>query len=175
MSPAKFPADHEQARRVINGAHPSPLRINKDSLVIQKPSSSHAATKQQNPIIIHTHSPKIIHTQARDFMALVQKLTGVSRTIDDTAQLEPRKIIKTKCSEGENNSWRIKPDDNKSSSVVNDENCGGGGGFSVSPIFNPKDSPNREMKCSLIQQSLLEQISSLAMDNDTIGHFKNLF
>ncbi|KAI6677059.1 hypothetical protein NL676_037855 [Syzygium grande] len=30
------------------------------------------------PIIIYTHSPKIIHTKARDFMALVQKLTGFS-------------------------------------------------------------------------------------------------
>lgn len=28
------------------------------------------------PVIIYTHSPKIIHTKARDFMALVQKLTG---------------------------------------------------------------------------------------------------
>ncbi|KAI3433215.1 VQ domain-containing protein [Psidium guajava] len=31
------------------------------------------------PVIIYTHSPKIIHTKARDFMALVQKLTGFSR------------------------------------------------------------------------------------------------
>jgi hypothetical protein len=32
------------------------------------------------PIIIHTYSPKVIHTQPDDFMSLVQKLTGSSDT-----------------------------------------------------------------------------------------------
>nr|GMC69489.1 VQ motif-containing protein 20-like [Ipomoea batatas] len=33
----------------------------------------------RHPVIIYTHSPKVIHTQPKDFMALVQKLTGFSR------------------------------------------------------------------------------------------------
>ncbi|KAL7091003.1 hypothetical protein ACP275_12G078100 [Erythranthe tilingii] len=91
---------------MINGSRPSPLRINKDSHAIHKiPSSSSydpnpdqnpsaaaaakhhggggALSKRQQPVIIYTHSPKVIHAQARDFMALVQKLTGKSRAEGD--------------------------------------------------------------------------------------------
>ncbi|CAJ1932409.1 unnamed protein product [Sphenostylis stenocarpa] len=68
----------------INGPRPSSLTINKYSHLIRKPSSSShvALTKPQsnNPIIIHTKSPKIIHTKPRDFMALVQRLTGMSNS-----------------------------------------------------------------------------------------------
>ncbi|KAK2635191.1 hypothetical protein Ddye_029983 [Dipteronia dyeriana] len=87
MSPAKLHDDHNnhpirRSSDQINGPRPSPLKLNKDSHTIQKPtSSSSLAPPQQHrngPVIIYTHSPKIIHTQARDFMALVQKLTGHS-------------------------------------------------------------------------------------------------
>lgn len=64
----------------VNGIRPSPLRINKDSHVIQKSSSLHKVKQEQNqqrqPVIIYTHSPQVIHTNPKDFMALVQKLTG---------------------------------------------------------------------------------------------------
>ncbi|XP_038893302.1 VQ motif-containing protein 8, chloroplastic [Benincasa hispida] len=53
----------------INGPRPSPLLIHKDSRFIRKP-------QLRQPVIIYTHSPKIIHTQPKDFMALVQRLTG---------------------------------------------------------------------------------------------------
>ncbi|KAJ7954108.1 VQ motif-containing protein [Quillaja saponaria] len=79
MSPAaKF---HEQSKKemIINGTRLSPLKIHRESHIIQKSSSSNHQ-QQRKPIIIYTHSPKIIHTQARDFMALVQKLTGMSRS-----------------------------------------------------------------------------------------------
>ncbi|KAE9589424.1 hypothetical protein Lalb_Chr21g0308871 [Lupinus albus] len=70
----------EQSKNMINGPRPSPLKINKDSHLIRKPSVSD--TKQHNqrrvPIIIYTQSPKVIHTTAKDFMALVQRLTGMS-------------------------------------------------------------------------------------------------
>ncbi|KAL7171195.1 hypothetical protein ACSBR2_035940 [Camellia fascicularis] len=57
---------------VINGSRPTPLRIiNKDSHVIHK-------QRNQQPIITYTKSPKIIHAKPRDFMALVQRLTGLS-------------------------------------------------------------------------------------------------
>ncbi|KAH7852369.1 hypothetical protein Vadar_024017 [Vaccinium darrowii] len=66
-------------------SYPSPLKINKDSHFIKKPptspppaTSSAAKPPHRQPVIIYTHSPKIIHTHPRDFMALVQKLTGQS-------------------------------------------------------------------------------------------------
>ncbi|KAK7306927.1 hypothetical protein VNO77_39561 [Canavalia gladiata] len=62
---------------VINGSRPSPLMINKNSHLICKPSSH---KKQRNPTIIYTQSPKVIHTKPRDFMALVQRLTGITHS-----------------------------------------------------------------------------------------------
>ncbi|XP_059645819.1 VQ motif-containing protein 8, chloroplastic-like [Cornus florida] len=124
MSPAKFYDDHEQAARkdvqMINGPRPSPLRINRDSLVIHKPyvNNHHHQQQQQNPVIIYTHSPKIIHTQARDFMALVQKLTGPTRSQNESsAPSQPQK--------GEDNRKPVvRQDENKSSSATREENCG---------------------------------------------------
>ncbi|KAM3380360.1 hypothetical protein P3S68_005933 [Capsicum galapagoense] len=63
----------------------SPLKINRDSCNIKKSSSSLFVNHQQaegqehhHPVIIYTHSPKVIRTNPRDFMSLVQKLTGLS-------------------------------------------------------------------------------------------------
>lgn len=137
MSPTRFQND-EHAKREINGIRPSPLKINKESQVIQKPSSSSSSDipeklQQRQPVIIYTHSPKIIHTQARDFMALVQKLTGLSRS---------EKVTPNTSSDGKNNSKKTRSrDDNESSSVVTEDNCCNGGGgapissSSASPIF----------------------------------------
>ncbi|GMJ04753.1 PIGMENT DEFECTIVE 337 [Hibiscus trionum] len=71
---------------MMNGVRPTPLKINKESHLIQKPSSSADQQKRAGPIIIYMHSPKIIHTQARDFMALVQSLTGLSRSDHEVNQ-----------------------------------------------------------------------------------------
>lgn len=87
MSPSKF-TDGDITKGGINGQRSSPLRITKESHLIQKPSP---ARQQQQPVIIYTHSPKVIHAQARDFMALVQKLTGLTRTPDDNKPTESRK------------------------------------------------------------------------------------
>ncbi|XP_038876677.1 VQ motif-containing protein 20 [Benincasa hispida] len=122
---------------------PPPLKINKDSHLIRKsssssntssPSSSSSSTTslvngvkppQRHPVIIYTHSPKIIHTHPRDFMALVQKLTGMSRSDDEASTKATTKSV------DENNKGSKKAvvnDDNESSSVVTtDENCCGGG------------------------------------------------
>nr|XP_043632992.1 VQ motif-containing protein 20-like [Erigeron canadensis] len=40
----------------------------------------------RRPVIIYTHSPKVIHTHPRDFMALVQKLTGYTPPPEDPQQ-----------------------------------------------------------------------------------------
>ncbi|GAU14819.1 hypothetical protein TSUD_50310 [Trifolium subterraneum] len=65
--------NYEQQKKIIlNGPRPSPL-------MIHKPNSSRKPQRVV-PIIIYTQSPKIIHTKAKDFMALVQRLTGMSPT-----------------------------------------------------------------------------------------------
>ncbi|KAJ0989157.1 hypothetical protein J5N97_007513 [Dioscorea zingiberensis] len=84
------------APRETMAARPARLKIHKDSHNIQKPSSSSSSSSstaatnsisnshaRQHPVIIYTHSPKVIHTQARDFMALVQKLTGLSHSDEE--------------------------------------------------------------------------------------------
>ncbi|CAL9781793.1 unnamed protein product [Musa acuminata subsp. burmannicoides] len=93
--------------REINGSRPAPLKIHKDSHLIHKASSSSSSSsstststttttttsshqqQRHHPVIIYTHSPKVIHTQARDFMALVQKLTGLSRSAADDDSSSP--------------------------------------------------------------------------------------
>ncbi|PIN22539.1 hypothetical protein CDL12_04732 [Handroanthus impetiginosus] len=99
MSPSKF-HNREVTKGVIHRPQ-SPLIVSKDTHKIHKscspsPSfSSHQqvfensrATKQPvrrqpQPVIIYTHSPKVIHAKAHDFMALVQKLTGLQRSEDE--------------------------------------------------------------------------------------------
>ena len=86
MRPAsKFHVLHEHPKKVvINGPRPSSVRINKDSHLIRKPSSSSTSVvlhkQERDPIIIYTQSPKVIHTKPRDFMALVQRLTGMANS-----------------------------------------------------------------------------------------------
>ncbi|XVE75199.1 hypothetical protein DITRI_Ditri12bG0076500 [Diplodiscus trichospermus] len=120
---------------MINGLRPSPLKISKDSHFIQKTSggvvslaAAASHSKQQGPVIIYTHSPKIIHTQARDFMALVQKLTGFSRS-DDVNETGPSRPRKNKAED--NSVAGCLQEENDSSSAVTDEN----GGLAVSDAY----------------------------------------
>lgn len=147
MSPVNSHEKSSCSRKdvMINGLRPSPLKISKDSHLIQKPSSQAAAPasapppKRQGPVIIYTHSPKIIHTQARDFMALVQKLTGFSRSDEVINEAEPSRPPRNKNKailEGNIDMKLIgsvngRQEDNDSSSALTDEN---GGGFSISGV-----------------------------------------
>ncbi|KAJ0973340.1 hypothetical protein J5N97_021299 [Dioscorea zingiberensis] len=63
-------------QRELQGPRPTPLRLSKDSHKIKKSQTNEALPKQ--PVIIYMASPKIIHTNPRDFMSLVQRLTGTS-------------------------------------------------------------------------------------------------
>ncbi|KAL2462986.1 putative VQ motif-containing protein motif-containing protein [Forsythia ovata] len=72
---------------------PSALKIKKASHFIKKsPESFNGTSKPQprQPVIIYTYSPKIIHTNPRDFMTLVQKLTGLSHSNDDQYSPTPK-------------------------------------------------------------------------------------
>lgn len=94
MSPPHFQGYNQQiimSRRINN--NPA-LKINPGSRFIKKSSPPPPSPPLQpsppldgpmatsggprHPVVIYTHSPKIIRTHPKDFMALVQKLTGYS-------------------------------------------------------------------------------------------------
>ncbi|KAK6921183.1 VQ protein [Dillenia turbinata] len=130
--------DNQQPKRQLQA-----LKINKESYLIKKPSSSSSSSsssgsslsnvmatssrpqQQRHPVIIYTHSPKIIHTHPKDFMALVQKLTGLSQSSEDMAPLKSENNNESWMSEDDSkhgNDKGIINDDNESSSVITDEN-----------------------------------------------------
>ncbi|KAK7251620.1 hypothetical protein RIF29_34967 [Crotalaria pallida] len=89
MSPSTSRPKTEINNNLINKG----LKTNRVSYSIKKTSSSSSSSsplppippppsnkpqQQRQPVIIYTHSPKIIKTHPEDFMALVQKLTGLS-------------------------------------------------------------------------------------------------
>ncbi|XP_057480495.1 VQ motif-containing protein 20-like [Actinidia eriantha] len=144
MSPTQFHEHQQQPKREINTGNintfSSPLKINKNSHFIKKspsPLSSSSSSvsssitraavtttkphHRHHPVIIYTHSPKIIHTHPRDFMALVQKLTGLSHSsVDHRPPPQPKQELTSE--DLKNNHGPT--EDNKLSSVVTEENCG---------------------------------------------------
>ncbi|XP_024045332.1 VQ motif-containing protein 20 isoform X2 [Citrus clementina] len=118
-----------------NNNNSPPLKINKDSHFIKKSSASASASvslppSHRHPVIIYTHSPKIIHTHPRDFMVLVQKLTGLSRSSDDNSTEKCNGSSEEENNDSNNNnikSCKIAGMDDESTSVITtDENCSGG-------------------------------------------------
>ncbi|ESR54225.1 hypothetical protein CICLE_v10023791mg [Citrus x clementina] len=137
-----------------NNNNSPPLKINKDSHFIKKSSASASASvslppSHRHPVIIYTHSPKIIHTHPRDFMVLVQKLTGLSRSSDDNSTEKCNGSSEEENNDSNNNnikSCKIAGMDDESTSVITtDENCSGGNiddgqvnsCFVPPPIFEP--------------------------------------
>ncbi|CAK7349715.1 unnamed protein product [Dovyalis caffra] len=97
-----------------------------------------AKPPQCQPVIIYTHSPKIIHTNPKDFMALVQKLTGLSRSEDDPIpQVKHENGNRVLAKEESKNVKIVGNDDNESSSAITDENCGSIGDGQVNSCFMP--------------------------------------
>ncbi|KAK4430221.1 hypothetical protein Salat_1322800 [Sesamum alatum] len=81
MSPSKFQDSEVTTKGVINGPRPSPLRINKDSHAIHKPSSSCSSHQPVNENSAHlTSGPK---QKAAAAAAAESKLTGLSRSEDE--------------------------------------------------------------------------------------------
>lgn len=147
----------------------SSLKINKDSHFIKKsPSMSSSSSspmangvaaattkpQQRHPVIIYTHSPKIIQTHPRDFMALVQKLTGLSKSEKDL-QAAATKSPKIEPNEDEQRNHHMNKspnkgimisDDNESTSVITDENGSNSMGDGhvnscfVPPVFDNQNS-----------------------------------
>ncbi|KAK4747647.1 hypothetical protein SAY87_014233 [Trapa incisa] len=80
---AGFPPPGKSPRRELQGPRPPPLSVQKDSHKARKPPVAarpppHASLPPRQPVIIYTVSPKVIHTNPSEFMALVQRLTGPS-------------------------------------------------------------------------------------------------
>lgn len=94
------------------------------------PRGGNGAPHHRQPVIIYTHSPKVIHTQPQDFMALVQKLTGLCRTEEDRdgqppppSQRPKREPSSLDDPEDNKNQFKITiSDETDSSSVITDEN-----------------------------------------------------
>ncbi|XP_031120611.1 protein MKS1-like [Ipomoea triloba] len=79
-SPPENCAAGRSPRRELQGPRPTPLKVRKDSHKIRKPpaapATQHPKPPPPPPVIIYTVSPKIIHANPSEFMALVQRLTG---------------------------------------------------------------------------------------------------
>jgi len=147
---------------------PSSLKIHRDSHAIKKLSSPNTSSssasvssfaaprikslhhnhqQHRGPVIIYTHSPKVIHTNPRDFMSLVQKLTGMSSSDEGERPVDQstgppiydkigscgphmsisglKRIAQGLGNDNNNNTTKNSSnnDDNESSSVITDENC----------------------------------------------------
>ncbi|PON82225.1 VQ motif containing protein [Trema orientale] len=84
----------------LQGPRPTPLKVNKESHKIRKPPP-HPPLRQphpppagdyhqrQEPVIIYTVSPKVIHASVSDFMSVVQRLTGPSPVGSPSGALSP--------------------------------------------------------------------------------------
>ncbi|KAE9615388.1 hypothetical protein Lalb_Chr04g0254691 [Lupinus albus] len=157
--------EYSKKKLVINGQRSSPLKINKNSHLIHKSSSSSSKSHKQerNPIIIYMQSPKIIHSKPQDFRALVQKLTGMTPTkknvLDITASLvqhqpltEASENFVSSLSDDSNNSIKLQEYETSSGSLTHDgetcvkeepyiqDNHSDILGFSDMPLFTPNSS-----------------------------------
>ncbi|KAF7819882.1 VQ motif-containing protein 20 [Senna tora] len=140
MSPTRF---HPKREILTHNHHtalcPPPLKIHRDSHSIKKSSSTSSASStlvnkpiQRHPVIIYTHSPKVIHTHPRDFMALVQKLTGLHRSDNnnnnDAGAADPpppppqQQPAKQEGGGAENYKKACANEENETSSVITEEN-----------------------------------------------------
>lgn len=176
MSPSKFQDSEATANgMMINGSRPSQLRINRDSHSIHKSpeNSSHSSVQKHStkrPVIIYTHSPKIIHAKARDFMALVQKLTGLSRSEDE-------KTVKSESGSnkdddeikdcGGGGGKNVGYEDNESSSVLTDEKFEPETKHDFSAVSPMSNSPllalnSNEFLCSLTPNSMFQPTNPIS-------------
>ncbi|XP_058763205.1 VQ motif-containing protein 8, chloroplastic-like [Vicia villosa] len=129
--------NYDQQQKInINGPRPTPL-------MIRKPNSSHK--QQRVPIIIYTQSPKIIHTKAQDFMALVQRLTGMTTTNQALPrQQEVSENFDSSLSDGSNNNsinYKHLDGDHETTSTTSSVDKGG-----VNSNIDYEQSPNNMMK-----------------------------
>ncbi|KAE9597566.1 hypothetical protein Lal_00030006 [Lupinus albus] len=116
------------------------LKTNRASHSIKKTSCSsmlvpsNKPQQQRQPVIIYTHSPKIIETHPKDFKALVQKLTGLSHDNSGEKDEEanpisncnpPRQLPPPEVAVEETMQVKYPKKENETSPVITEENnCG---------------------------------------------------
>ncbi|KAL9247480.1 hypothetical protein vseg_020910 [Gypsophila vaccaria] len=165
----------ENNNNQYNNTNSSPLKVQKASHAIKRSYSTSTSTSsrfvpslvvagsrpnqhhQRGPVIIYTHSPKVINTNPRDFMSLVQKLTGMSRSKDDNVGSTNKKIMTIKMS-GNDNDSSTNVDDNESSSAITDENCSSGT-MDNALLFDPAPA--------LVPGPLVQGFSLFGNDNES--------
>ncbi|KQJ97977.1 VQ motif-containing protein 8, chloroplastic [Brachypodium distachyon] len=96
-----------------------------------RPKQHHPPPQQQQPVIIYTHSPKVIRTSPRDFMSIVQKLTGLDSA---SANASPAASAATQ------------DDQHSSSSSSSTDSCGanGSGSGSAAPHYVAADPQQQQ-------------------------------
>ncbi|CAA0323745.1 VQ motif-containing protein 8 [Arabidopsis thaliana] len=90
----------------INGSRPSSLKLAGESHTIKKTSSCKSKPRphgRASPVIIYAHSPKVIHTRAEDFMALVQRLTGLDEIIRRNTSESSSSVVTEEVNVGDDN------------------------------------------------------------------------
>lgn len=132
-------------RRDLQGPRPSPLKICRYSHNIRKPQVPVPAMQQKQPVIIYTHSPKVIHTEAGEFMTLVQRLTG---RVNGDAHSRPDSSMSSSSSASSSTQCLAPhPLSRSDSSVQGNPNCCGLD-FSPSPRGGARDFLVKEEKSS---------------------------
>ncbi|KAF1869140.1 hypothetical protein Lal_00048421 [Lupinus albus] len=132
--------EYSKKKLVINGQRSSPLKINKNSHLIHKSSSSSSKSHKQerNPIIIYMQSPKIIHSKPQDFRALVQKLTGMTPTKKNVLDITASLVQHQPLTEASENFVSSLSDDSNNSIKLQEYETSSG--FSDMPLFTPNSS-----------------------------------
>lgn len=90
----------KSSRRELQRARPAPLKVHIDSHRIKKPPVVPSQTpphhQSRPPVITYVVSPKVIHTNPSEFMALVQRLTGLSSSkCSDKYPMSPNNISRS--------------------------------------------------------------------------------
>lgn len=165
----------------VNGMLPPHLKINRDSHFFKKPSSSPPSSsssssstsstminsmaasnkppqQHRHPVIIYTHSPRVIHTEPKDFMALVQKLTGLSRSDekDDENNIVPSSQHQPLKQESVTSNVMVGDRDNDQKKVVilrNEDNDASSSVITDENIYGNNIGENRENQCFIASEA----------------------
>ena len=144
------------------------LKVSKESHRIRKPPLPLPQVQYRPPVIIHTYSPKVIHTQPDDFMSLVQKLTGSSDTrlrLKRSPGSSRKKQLDKKDNKSKNGSTDIIDDDEET--VVNN-NSNNDANLSTSGFT--EDPEHQGLSAPLILSQLLFSSNSFKLNVTCMCH-----
>ncbi|XP_020211523.1 VQ motif-containing protein 20 [Cajanus cajan] len=141
--------------------------------------------QQRHPVIIYTHSPKVIHTHPKDFMQLVQKLTGLSRLEEDGGHPSPQQPPKQQYGAGieamvgdkeceRKNVAIIRNEDETSSVITEENNCSSSMGENqVNSCFMARENPILEHPLNPYMTNLSVLTSEFACSNQSLLNYSD--